>query len=146
MGRVLQKSVLFAGLVSICELTALHAALAEPPLQKVTAALSHPANAPERNAPSLDLRAPAQLPPTDQVLAAASGNHRLFGREALFHADTPANAEQSGHIMSPLQNMAHNYQKEGLPIAKLFQSDNSLVHVGLNPKGKPGLWFVHKLH
>lgn len=48
--------------------------------------------------------------------------------------------------MSPMETLAHNFHQEGLPVAKLFESNQSLVHLGLNPKGKPGLWIVHKLH
>ncbi len=48
--------------------------------------------------------------------------------------------------MSPMQLMAHNFRQQGLPLAKLFENKDSLVHLGLNQKGKPGLWIVHKLH
>jgi hypothetical protein len=55
---------------------------------------------------------------------------------------TPA----STHIMSPMETLTHNFREEGLPVARLFESKDSLVHVGLNQKGKPGLWILHKLH
>ena len=51
-----------------------------------------------------------------------------------------------GRIMSKPEMLVRNFKREGLPLARLFQSENSLVHVGLSPKGKPGLWFVEKLH
>ena len=79
----------------------------------------------------------------------AQGSHRLFAGPLAFgfaaRASSPA-ASPGAHIMSPLQTMAHNFRQEGLPLAKLFQNNESLVHLGLNPKGKPGLWIIHKLH
>jgi hypothetical protein len=148
MGKMGQSGVLLAGLIGLCELVALQSAFAQPPRQKVTAALSHGSKGQERDPPRLDLRAPSQVLSGYQANAtsAAPTDRRLFGGESPFRSDTQPNSEQSGHIMSPLQNMAHNYQREGLPLAKLFQNGNSLVHVGLNPRGKPGLWIVHKLH
>jgi hypothetical protein len=146
MGRLAQKGILLAGLISICELTALQAALAEPPLLKGSAVLSHGSKAPEREAPHLDLRAPSQnSASTEAPTSTAQGGHRLFESNGPFRAEQSDSARQ-GHINSPLQNVVHNFQREGLPIARLFQNDNSLVHLGLNPKGKPGLWIVHKLH
>ena len=34
----------------------------------------------------------------------------------------------------------------GLPVARLFESKSALVHLGLSPKGKPGLWLVQMTH
>jgi hypothetical protein len=34
--------------------------------------------------------------------------------------------------------------REGLPVARLFETKSALVHLGLNPRGKPGLWLVQK--
>ena len=31
-------------------------------------------------------------------------------------------------------------------MARLFENKSALVHLGLNPKGKPGLWLVQKTH
>jgi hypothetical protein len=144
-----KKGVLIAAVMSACELAALSIAHAEPPLQKVTAAFTQPraSKAPERAAPRLDLRPPSQMQASEPVAAEApAGAHRLFNGESLFRSDARDSAEASGHIMSPMQNLAHNFRQEGLPVAKLFQNSSSLVHVGLNPKGKPGLWIVHKVH
>jgi len=57
----------------------------------------------------------------------------------------PPAAEQSAPLRSPLQEIAHNFRREGLPVAKLFQDRTSLLHLGLNPRGTPGLWFVHQV-
>ncbi len=61
-------------------------------------------------------------------------------------APAPAANVASGHIMSPMETLAHNFQQQGLPLARLFENKDSLVHLGLNQKGKPGLWILHKLH
>jgi hypothetical protein len=34
--------------------------------------------------------------------------------------------------------------REGLPVARLFESKSALVSLGLNQKGKPGLWLIQK--
>ncbi len=143
----------------------LHEARAEPPLQKVSIALnresrtSHDSAAPPLSAP-LDLRPPLDLQTTNATAAATTRNAISYGRTQRSWADESGSSDgshtaaashttaaaESTHIMSPLQNLAHNFRQEGLPVAKLFQSDESLVHLGLNSKGKPGLWFMHRLH
>jgi len=45
-----------------------------------------------------------------------------------------------------LQDFVRRARREGLPVARLFESKSALVHVGLSPKGKPGLWLVQKIH
>jgi hypothetical protein len=47
---------------------------------------------------------------------------------------------------SRAEQLVRSFHRDGLPVAKLFQNENSLVHIGLNPKGKPGLWIVEKIH
>jgi hypothetical protein len=145
---------LLAALLGICELSMLHAARAQPPItraeapmQKITAAWSH-ASMPESRtatlAQRLDLRPPSEILAGEQAPGNALGNHRLFGGESPVQAEARAPSPQSGHIMSPMETVVHNFHQEGLPVAKLFQNNTSLVHIGLNPKGKPGLWIVHK--
>lgn len=141
----------------------LHAALAQPPLareaplQRFTAALSHSSKPEGRTATlaqRLDLRPPSEIFGGEQGPIQGPinvpGNHRLFGGDRLFGAafsgPERASPPPSGHVMSPMETMVHNFHQEGLPVAKLFQNNTSLVHIGLNPKGKPGLWVVHKTH
>jgi hypothetical protein len=45
-----------------------------------------------------------------------------------------------------LQDFVRRVHREGLPVARLFESKSALVHVGLSPRGKPGLWLVQKTH
>ena len=45
---------------------------------------------------------------------------------------------------SPTEQLARQVHKEGLPFARLWQNDQALVSLGLNRKGKPGLWIIQK--
>jgi hypothetical protein len=45
-----------------------------------------------------------------------------------------------------IQDFVRRVHREGLPVARLFESKSALVHLGLSPKGKPGLWLVQKIH
>jgi hypothetical protein len=36
--------------------------------------------------------------------------------------------------------------REGLPLARLWENKSALVSLGLNQKGKPGLWIIQKIH
>jgi hypothetical protein len=44
-----------------------------------------------------------------------------------------------------VQEMARRFQREGLPVARLFESHSALVSLGLNQHGKPGIWLIQKL-
>jgi hypothetical protein len=49
------------------------------------------------------------------------------------------------HPMSRVQEMAQRVQREGLPVARLWETRSALLHVGLSPRGKPGLWLIQKV-
>ena len=38
-----------------------------------------------------------------------------------------------------------NRRREGLPLARLWENKSALLSLGLNKKGKPGLWIVQKI-
>jgi hypothetical protein len=40
--------------------------------------------------------------------------------------------------------IAQRVRREGLPVARLFETKSALLHLGLNQRGKPGLWLVQK--
>jgi hypothetical protein len=48
--------------------------------------------------------------------------------------------------MSQAEIFARRVHQEGLPIARLFQSKSALLSIGLNKRGKPGLWFSQQSH
>jgi hypothetical protein len=41
---------------------------------------------------------------------------------------------------------AQRFHREGLPVARLWENHSALISLGLNQKGKPGLWLVQKTH
>jgi hypothetical protein len=44
------------------------------------------------------------------------------------------------------QEFVSRVRREGLPVARLWQNNSALVSLGLNQKGKPGLWLIQKIH
>lgn len=46
--------------------------------------------------------------------------------------------------MSGVEAFARRFHREGLPLARLWENHSALVSLGLNQKGKPGLWLVQK--
>jgi hypothetical protein len=103
-----------------------------------------------RAQPHLDLRAPA---PTDAAEKSAAfpsaafpsrGNpHRLGAAEQV---PLPALANDTMRSRPGVQDFVRRVHQEGLPVARLFESKSALLHVGLSPRGKPGLWLVQKVH
>jgi hypothetical protein len=49
-------------------------------------------------------------------------------------------------VLAPLPELARHIQHEGLPIARLWENHSAMIHIGLNRRGKPGLWLVQKIH
>lgn len=43
---------------------------------------------------------------------------------------------------SPAQRIVDRVRREGLPIARLWRSNSALLSIGLNQRGKPGIWFT----
>ena len=49
-------------------------------------------------------------------------------------------------IVSPkVAGLARNFRHNGLPIVHLWQSGRNLLAIGLNPHGKPGIYFTQQL-
>jgi hypothetical protein len=44
------------------------------------------------------------------------------------------------------QEFVSRVRREGLPVARLWQNHSALVSIGLNQRGKPGLWLTQKTH
>ena len=59
-------------------------------------------------------------------------------------AELPALGPDGMHARPTIQDLVQRVHREGLPVARLFETKSALVHLGLNPKGKPGLWLVQK--
>ena len=95
--------------------------------------------------PHLDLRAPSHLFDSSDKAALS------FSGAASHNASTQPGAQVSSMGLSlrtrgSIEEMAQHFRSEGLPVARLIETKSSLLHLGLNPKGKPGLWFIGKIH
>jgi hypothetical protein len=104
--------------------------------------------------PHLDLRpsvngvataepAPAVFPSArhPQSLGAQPlGAQQPFELPALGAERAPA-----ARVPSRAEEFAQRVRREGLPLARLWENKSALVSLGLNKKGKPGLWIVQKI-
>jgi hypothetical protein len=54
--------------------------------------------------------------------------------------------EADFHSLSPAQAYARRVHREGVPMARLWESRSALLSIGLNQQGKPGLWLIQKIH
>ncbi|MGO9930296.1 MAG: hypothetical protein ACLPV8_00530, partial [Steroidobacteraceae bacterium] len=43
------------------------------------------------------------------------------------------------------EGFEHRVHREGLPVVRLWESNSALLSLGLNQRGKPGLWLVKKV-
>lgn len=97
----------------------------------------------------LDLRAPTDVPQAATNIDAPAGfpsSGRLVGSTA--HSLQLPVSGTDGHPreMSRAEEFARRVHREGLPIARLWESHSALVSLGLNQRGKPGIWLVQKVH
>lgn len=90
----------------------------------------------------LDLR-PPELPRASDDFPSGAPRH-LLGSE---NRNAASLAEVSmTKPMSPAETFARRVHQEGLPVARLWETRSALVSVGLNQKGKLGLWLIQKTH
>jgi hypothetical protein len=81
--------------------------------------------------------APQDIPRTT---GSRDGNLSAFGHSA-FGINAAAARGMGG-----AEAFVRRFHREGLPVARLWESHSALVSLGLNAKGKPGLWLVQKTH
>ena len=132
-----------AAALGLAGLFTLQAALAAPPLRQQQI---HTPNQSPVVAPHLDLRAPPH------ILEAAPTSERSFGafpsrRQSVGpqeSAQLPALGSDAARTRPTVQEFVRRVHQEGLPVARIFEGKSALVHLGLSPKGKPGLWLVQK--
>jgi hypothetical protein len=125
--------------LGIGALLLLSSALAAPPQSRLPQPRSIASQIPQ-----LDLRAPS---------IAAEAAERSISFPSLLHRHNSQSQEQirlpalgSAETRSrpSIREFVQRTRREGLPVARLFESKSALVHLGLSPKGKPGLWLVQK--
>ena len=68
------------------------------------------------------------------------------GTDDRIHPSALGTGEQNFRTMSQAEIFARRVHQEGLPVARLWESHSALLSIGLNQKGKPGLWFTQKAH
>jgi hypothetical protein len=108
----------------------MNAALASPPVHR----------------PMLDLQLPAaEMAVAEKTPAAFPSLRRrtLNGLEQVQPAGSTSASPQA-RIPGRVEELALRFHREGLPIARLWENKSALVSLGLNQKGKPGLWIVQK--
>jgi hypothetical protein len=120
-----------------------------PPQRSFPTQPSRPAvepRAPRTVSGPLDLRPPAHgIEFGDRAVFPSAMIHRQLGGSEE-SSQLPALSAQNAHIRPPLEVMARRIHSEGLPVARLWENKSALVHIGLNQRGKPGLWLVQKTH
>lgn len=102
---------------------------------------------------SLDLRPPETLPgahapgPIAEPSAAfPSAKHESSGTATGVDEELPGNRKWTALRMeSKVHEMERRVPHEGFPVARLWETKTALLHVGLNPRGKPGLWLIQKV-
>jgi hypothetical protein len=47
---------------------------------------------------------------------------------------------------SSVEKLARAVHRDGLPIARLWETPSTLLSIGLNRRGKPGIWINKKIH
>jgi hypothetical protein len=55
-------------------------------------------------------------------------------------------AELNFKGMSDAETLVRRIHREGLPVARLWDSKSALLSIGLNQRGKPGIWLTQKVH
>src|SRR5208282_1038972 len=58
----------------------------------------------------------------------------------------PALGELNFRVMGQAETLARRIHREGLPVARLWETKSALLSIGLNQRGKPGLWLTQKIH
>jgi hypothetical protein len=98
--------------------------------------------------PHLDLRPSVTGVATAETAPAAfpSALHRQsLGAQQQFELPAMGAEHAPARVPSRAEEFAQRVHREGLPLARLWENKSALVSLGLNKKGKPGLWLVQKI-
>jgi hypothetical protein len=68
------------------------------------------------------------------------------GSEDQNSLQAPGIAAGHAQTMGRTEAFVRRFHREGLPVARLWENHSALLSLGLNQKGKPGLWLVQKTH
>jgi hypothetical protein len=128
------------------------AAFAAPPQSRLQPRVQSAAQAPgPRMEPAqrLDLRLPSHALDAGNVAEKSPSSFpSMAHRQSSSHdaAELPMLGAEGMHARPTVQEFVNRVHHEGLPVARLFETKSALVHLGLSPRGKPGLWLVQKTH
>jgi hypothetical protein len=98
--------------------------------------------------PHLDLR------PSLNGVATAEASPAIFpstlhrqslGAQQQFELPGMGAERAPARVPSRAEEFAQRVRREGLPLARLWENKSALLSLGLNKKGKPGLWIVQKI-
>jgi hypothetical protein len=135
MGLLVSRRFERLTMIGLCGTVLMNTAIASPPIGRSE---TH----------RLDLRAPA----APAVAAKAySGNFSPSrgqisdGQDQVQFAGLSTQDPQM-RTTTRAQDLVQRVRREGLPIARLWENKSALVSLGLNQKGKPGLWITQKFH
>jgi hypothetical protein len=139
------KSLAKRGLVTVTGAGAffvLSSAMAAPPQNRaVQARAQSQIQAPGQH---FDLRAPSAAVDVSEKTSSFPSMSRRRSLGSQEPVRLPALGADGMRSRAALQDFVHRVHHEGLPVARLFETKSALVHLGLSPKGKPGLWLVQK--
>jgi hypothetical protein len=102
--------------------------------------------------PRLDLRPPATL--TGFAGLAESNAEATFPSMRRVDAALSSSSDAVVAAMrsavqirsrSGIEGIANRIHREGIPIARLWESRSALLSLGLSPRGKPGIWLIQKI-
>jgi hypothetical protein len=145
MGKCGNRGLARIALLTLCGLGLMHAVWGAPPAGQRGAMR-------QDLRPSLDLHASVKT-----IAAAASEQEAPAAFPSALHKQTLGGQEQiqlpalgsespQARQMSRAEEFARRVHREGLPVARLWENKSALVSLGLNQKGKPGLWIIQKIH
>jgi hypothetical protein len=119
------------------------AAIAAPPQNRLQ---SHLASSVQAPAQRLDLRLPSHAMEGSTAEKSPGAFPSMAHRQntAQQAVELPMMGSDGMRARPTLQEFVHRVHREGLPVARLFETKSALVHLGLSPRGKPGLWLVQK--
>ena len=138
MGKAENLRLVRLAMLGLCGLGSMSAAFAAPPM-------THRA---------LDLHAPltamAALEKTSNVFPSSLHRQSLGGQEQMqlpaMRGSAMGGPAPQTRIPGRVEEFAQRVHREGLPVARLWENKSALVSLGLNQKGKLGLWIIQKVH
>jgi hypothetical protein len=137
MGRAGNGPLLHLGVLGLSGLSLMNIVFASPPA-------GHKGSMHLEKHAALDLHPPPAAvlaEPKPAAVFPSSLHHSLGAQQQI---DLPAMGTQL-RMPNRVQEFARRVHREGLPVARLWENQSALVSLGLNNKGKPGLWIVQKI-